>query len=106
MADCRKCLYSPGCIKKTYAIIENIIDDTYDVNVPCDIFKDKDGLTEILKMRSKMTKKEDILALEEVMNKETLLIFPKEKLAELVLHYRGMWKEITNKVIEVFGKPD
>ena len=54
-----------------------------------------------------MTKKEDILALEkELMNKETLLTFSKEKLVELVLHYRGMWREITNKVIEVFGEPD
>ena len=54
-----------------------------------------------------MAKKEDILALEkEVMNKETLLMLPKEKLTELVLHYHDMWKEITNKVIEVFGEPD
>lgn len=47
MADCRKCLYSPGCTKKAYAIIENIIDDTYDVNVPCDIFKDKADFMEV-----------------------------------------------------------
>ena len=54
-----------------------------------------------------MTKKEDMLALEEeVMNKETLLMFPKEKLVELLLRYRGMWKEIANKVIEVFGESD
>lgn len=54
-----------------------------------------------------MTKKEDMLALEkEVMNKETLLMFSKEKLAELALHYHSMWREITNKVIEAFGEPD
>ena len=54
-----------------------------------------------------MTKKEDMLTLEkEVIDKETLLMLPKEKLVELVLRYRGMWKEIVNKVIEVFGEPD
>ena len=54
-----------------------------------------------------MTKKEDMLAFEEeVMNKETLLMLPKENLVELLLHYHGMWKEITNKVFEVFGEPD